>query len=287
MDGGGSTFVTREGLRLMGDVLGDGARGSVILAHGAGQTRFSWSSTAKRLAEQGWKTITLDMRGHGDSEWARDGDYAFRRFGEDLLDVAATLPGKPALIGASLGGLSGLTVEAILAPGTFSTITLVDIIPKSDPEGSAKVMGFMGANIEEGFASLEAAADVIAAYLPHRPRPTDLSGLRKNLRQGEDGRFRWHWDPKFMTGIRSPSQQTMMVDFDEKCRAIEIPVHVIRGRMSELVSLAAAHDFVASLKQGSFTDVANAGHMVAGDRNDAFLEAVLAFLDGPGAQGAR
>jgi pimeloyl-ACP methyl ester carboxylesterase len=190
------------------------------------------------------------------------------------------LPDKPALIGASLGGLSGLTVEAILAPGTFSTITLVDIVPRSDPDGAAKVLGFMGANLESGFASLEEAADVIAAYMPHRPRPTDLSGLRKNLRQGEDGRYRWHWDPRFMNGIsgdraRAGGRESL----EDECRKIDIPVHLIRGRMSELVSVEGAAHFVSILKHGTLTDVADAAHMVAGDKNDVFLEAVLSFLD--------
>ena len=70
-----------------------------------------------------------------------------------------------------------------------------------------------------------------------------------------------------------------MLDFEARCADIEIPVHLIRGRMSELVSLEAAKEFVATLKHGAFTDVADAGHMVAGDRNDIFLDAVIGFLD--------
>ena len=195
--------------------------------------------------------------------------------------MAATLDGPPALIGASLGGIAGMLAEAVLAPGTFSSLTLVDIIPRSDPAGVAKIMGFMGAHLEHGFHSLEAAADSIAAYLPHRPRPKDLSGLRKNLRHGADGRYRWHWDPKFVSGVRQSGPDNHGEDLEARCRNIDIPIHLIRGRMSELVSLDAALAFVATLKHGVFTDVANAGHMVAGDRNDMFLEAVVGFLDRP------
>jgi len=272
-------FHTPHGLRLAADVQGDGRRGSVILAHGGGQTRHSWASTATRLAQLGWKTISLDLRGHGESDWDADGDYQMPRFAEDLIAVADTLPEKPALIGASLGGIAGMTVETMVAPGTFSSLTLVDIIPKSDPAGVDKIMGFMGANLEQGFDSLEAAADSIAAYLPHRKRPSDLSGLQKNLRLGEDGRYRWHWDPRFVTGMGERRGSEAMLDFEARCADIEIPVHLIRGRMSELVSLEAAKEFVATLKHGAFTDVADAGHMVAGDRNDIFLDAVIGFLD--------
>ena len=274
-----SKFVTRDGLQLTADVVGGGARGSVMLAHGGGQTRHSWASTAVRLAERGWKAVSLDLRGHGESDWAADGDYNSLRFAEDLVAVADALPDRPALIGASLGGISGLLVETVVAPGTFRSLTLVDIVPRSDPEGVAKIMGFMGANLEHGFDSLESAADSIAAYLPHRPRPKDLSGLRKNLRLGDDGRYRWHWDPKFVSGMRHDPNEPHPAAANARFDLIEIPIHLIRGRMSELVSLDAATEFVGTLKNGSFTDVANAGHMVAGDRNDIFLEAVIAFLD--------
>ena len=50
----------------------------------------------------------------------------------------------------------------------------------------------------EGFASVEEAADAVSQYLPDRPRPKDVSGLRRNLRPGPDGRLHWHWDPKFL-----------------------------------------------------------------------------------------
>ncbi len=274
-----STFVTRGGLILTADVAGAADRGVVMLAHGGGQTRHSWASTAVELARRGWKTVSLDLRGHGDSGWDPAGDYHTERYAEDLIDVAESLPGRPALIGASLGGIAGMTVEAQLAPGTFSSLTLVDIIPRSDPSGVEKIMAFMGAHLEHGFHSLEAAADSIAAYLPHRPRPKDLSGLRKNLREGQDGRFRWHWDPRFVSGVRRERPSDHGRDLEACCRDIDIPVHLIRGRMSELVSLEAAEAFVATLRHGAFTDVADAGHMVAGDRNDIFLEAVVGFLE--------
>ena len=282
MPAAASKFLTRDGLQLAADIVGDGARGSVMLAHGGGQTRHSWASTAVSLAERGWKAVSLDLRGHGESDWAADGDYDSLRFAEDLVAVADALPDQPALIGAALGGLSGLLVETVVAPGTFRSLTLVDIVPRSDPEGVAKIMGFMGANIEHGFDSLEAAADSIAAYLPHRPRPKDLSGLSKNLRLGDDGRYRWHWDPRFVTGMGARRQAAEGQRVEPRWEDIDIPVHLIRGRMSELVSREAAEAFVATLRHGSFTDVADAGHMVAGDRNDVFLEAVLAFLEGPG-----
>ena len=79
---------------------------------------------------------------------------------------------------------------------------LVDVTPRVDPAGVDRIRGFMATHIEDGFATLEEAADAIAAYLPHRPRPRSLDGLRKNLRHGTDGRYRWHYDPAFIAACR-------------------------------------------------------------------------------------
>ena len=60
------------------------------------------------------------------------------------------------------------------------------------------------ARAPDGFATLEEVADAIADYQPHRPRPRHLDGLAKNVRLGDDGRYHWHWDPRFRTGRTRP-----------------------------------------------------------------------------------
>ena len=274
-----TVFKTADALELVADRYGSPTRGSVLLAHGGGQTRHAWAKTAMALADRGWDVIALDLRGHGESEWSPVGDYSMERFARDLADVARDIGGRPALIGASLGGLAGLYAEGLIEPGSFSSITLVDIVPSMDPNGAAKVLAFMGAHVDEGFSSLSEAADVIAAYLPHRPRRTDLSGLAKNLRQGADGRYRWHWDPAFVSGVNRGRSLQDADGFQVSLQRLTLPIHLIRGRQSELVSRDAAEAFVAPLANARFTDVAGASHMVAGDRNDAFLDAVVEFLE--------
>ena len=274
-----AAFRTTDGLDLAADCYGRPGRGSLLMAHGGGQTRHSWAKTATVLADRGWQVVALDLRGHGDSGWSMTGSYAIERFAADLVEVAKTMGDRPALIGASLGGLAGLYAEAELAPGSFRSITLVDIVPGMDMDGAARVIEFMSANVAEGFGSLDEAADIIAAYLPHRPRPSDQSGLAKNLRKGADGRYRWHWDPNVVAGMQSGKSLHDAEAFRARMPGLKIPVHLIRGRLSELVSREAAESFVDQLPNGEFTDVAGASHMVAGDRKDAFLNAVVEFLD--------
>lgn len=266
------------GVVLRGDSWGDPSGAPVILLHGGGQTRHAWRATARRMAASGYHAVTCDLRGHGDSDWAPDGDYRLDAFGADLINVAATLEAPPAVVGASLGGLAALLTEGDLAPGTSSALVLVDVGPRLDPEGVARIVGFMTAN-PDGFSGLEEASDAIAAYLPHRPRPTDLGGLAKNLRLGADKRYRWHWDPAFLGASRPSGGPGHVERLFAAARSLRVPTMLVRGRESDTLSREAAEEFLAAVPHARYADVAGARHMVAGDRNDVFADAVVGFLD--------
>jgi len=274
-------YLHAQGLKLALSSFGDPAAPPVIFAHGGGQTRHAWSGAARAVAFEGYRSIALDLRGHGESDWAADGDYSLEAIARDLIEVGERVAGggpRPHVVGASLGGLAAIVAAGMLSRDAFESVTLVDIAPNMDAAGVTKVVGFMGAHVQKGFASLEQAADVIASYLPHRPRPKDLEGLRKNLRQGQDGRWRWHWDPAFIAGVMRRSGVAHTGDLEQAVRDIRVPLHLIRGRMSELVSEDAVAAFRSLAPQAHYTDVAGARHMVAGDRNDVFIEAVVSFL---------
>ena len=274
-------YLHANRLKLAQSSFGDPAAPPIIFAHGGGQTRHAWRGAAKALAFERYRSIALDLRGHGESDWAADGDYSLEAIARDLIEVGERVAGgggRPHIVGASLGGLAAIVAAGVLSRNAFASVTLVDIAPNMDAAGVAKVVEFMGAHIEEGFDSLEQAADVIATYLPHRPRPKDMEGLRKNLRQDNDGRWRWHWDPAFITGVMRRSAIARTGDLEQAVRDIRVPLHLIRGRMSELVSEDSVTAFRSLAPQAHFTDVAGARHMVAGDRNDVFTEAVASFL---------
>jgi pimeloyl-ACP methyl ester carboxylesterase len=277
-------FATPDRLTLAADAWGDASRPPVVLMHGGGQTRHAWGGTARALAAQGWYAVTVDLRGHGDSDWSPDGNYNLDVFAGDLISVAAALPRPPAVVAASLSGLAALLAHAGPVDGRrangspFSALVLVDVTPRLDAQGAQNIASFMAANIAEGFASLEEAADIIAAYLPHRPRPKDLTGLAKNLRQQPDGRYRWHWDPSFISGTKPPNVYEHHERLIAGSRALRIPTLLVRGRMSDLVTPEAAREFLDLVPHARFTDVSGAGHMVAGDRNDIFTAAVADFL---------
>lgn len=277
-------FQGAEKNALISDRYGSGHQ-PVVMLHGGGQTRHSWDAASKRIAGLGHPVYSLDQRGHGESAWVGSGNYGFTDFANDLVavtrQVQALHRSRPVVVGASLGGFAGMLAEGKVNPGGLSALVLVDITPRVDMGGVSKIIGFMGDRVEEGFASVEEAADAISRYLPNRSKPKDLSGLSKNLRHHADGRYRWHWDPAFLNArqnheshLAEKVQQDMLVATGN----LKLPVLLIRGQNSELVSMDHVREFQDQVPHARFTDIRDAGHMVAGDKNDVFASAVEDFL---------
>lgn len=270
------SFTVSDGLTIRGEAWGVSDAPPVLLLHGGGQTRYAWGNTARTIASHGWYAIALDLRGHGESDWASDSDYSIDAFVADLRGVAASFSQAPALVGASLGGITSLLAEGE-APTPMSTaIVLVDVTPRIEEKGAERILSFMRA-YPQGFARLEEAADAIAEFIPHRTRPRDLSGLAKNLRLGSDGRYRWHWDPQMLNSfqldrVRNPERMLAAA------KGLRLPTLLVRGHMSDVVSEETVAEFRSLAPHAQYVDVADASHMVAGDRNDAFCEAVVNFL---------
>lgn len=271
------SFIGRDGLRLAADVGGNPAHPSVILLHGGGQTRHSWHGTMRKLIARGYYVLNLDTRGHGESEWSETGDYSFDAMADDLVAVAASLPTLPALVGASMGGCTALCAVGRGLSPVASALVLVDVVPRIDPNGAARIIAFMQGH-PQGFASVKQAADAVAAYNPHRSRPHDFSGLMKNLRLRDDGRLYWHWDPRLLTGPNLVEPPLMAERLLDMCKGVHIPTLLVRGMESEIVSEVGVAELRAHLPKVNVFDVANAGHMVAGDRNDVFNAGILDFL---------
>lgn len=270
-----------DGLRVVGDRRGDPSGLPVIFLHGGGQTRHSWSVAADRLAREGYCAITFDARGHGDSAWSEDGAYGLDAMIEDLIAVTRTVSAPPVLVGASMGGITSLVAAGEGRLPALSGLVLVDIAPRVDATGVARILRFMSAN-PGGFESLEQARDAIAAYNPHRPPPADLEGLKKNLRLGGDGRYRWHWDPRFLaTAAAQHDGDGEPQDLERRLRAasaIRAPTLLVRGAASDIVSSEAARELLELIPHAQIVDIAAAGHMVVGDRNEVFLSEIVPFL---------
>ena len=276
-------FVGMHDNDLVADCWGDPHAAAVVFLHGGGQTRHAWGGTAARIAAAGWHAISVDLRGHGESAWTEH--YERRDFGGDVVCIVDQLGTKPMLVGASLGGNSALFAEDMKPGGLCAALVLVDIAPRTNPAGVERIINFMR-NGAEGFATIEDAADAVAAYLRERSRPKDVSGLRKNLRQRADGRWYWHWDPRFLDRTAAGRERDAL-ELEAAAARLTTPTLLVRGGKSDVLTENGIEAFRALVPHAQFADIAGAGHMVAGDKNDAFTDAILTFaatLEGTGRQ---
>ena len=261
-------FTGVGGVRLVADRWhASEPTGTAILLHGGGQTRHSWHRAGSRFAAAGWDTISLDARGHGDSEWAADGNYDYDAMVDDLRRVVeqSALAQPPVLVGASMGGSTAL-VTAGEHPGEARALVLVDIVPRIEPKGGDRVTAFMH-GAPDGFASLDEVAAAIHAYNPPRTRPPSVEGLKKNVRQRENGRWYWHWDPAVMASFDQPdAPRRALVGYERTvaaARNLTIPTLLVRGQQSDIVSLEGVQELLEMVPDARFVDISGAGHMVA------------------------
>ena len=272
-------FEGFERIHLVADVWGDDRDWPVLLMHGGGQTRHAWGNTAQVLAGHGWRAVSLDLRGHGDSEWALNGDYSFTTYAADCVAVVDQLGWPPVLVGASLGGVTAMLAEGGSDRVVSSALVIVDVVHRTNPAGVQRIRDFMSSGLR-GFATLEEAAEAIAAYTPNRPRRVNQAGLMKVLRQRRDGRWYWHWDPKFLDrGRTEVPPSDFQVLFQAAMRSIRVPTLLVRGKLSDVVTEEGVREFLAQIPAAKLVDVGGAAHMVAGDQNDAFSESVVEFLE--------
>jgi pimeloyl-ACP methyl ester carboxylesterase len=273
-------FSGVQGLTLVADEWNRGVdaaagRPTILMLHGGGQNRFSWKNTGQVLADAGFHVVALDSRGHGDSDRAPDADYDVETLTADVMQVLDAIGRPVILIGASMGGLTGILVADRAGPDRVTRLVLVDVVPRFEKNGSARIREFMFSGLH-GFGSLEEAADAVAAYLPYRTRPRSPEGLKKNLRL-RDGRWYWHWDPAFMTKP-GDDPQLRTEKFEQAAADLTIPVLLIRGKLSDVVSPEGVRHFLDTVPNAEFVELSDAGHTAAGDDNDAFSNVVVTFV---------
>lgn len=279
-----STIASDGVVLTVDDWTPDGSapeRPTLLMLHGGGQTRHSWHGAAQRCVDRGHRVVTADLRGHGDSTWHPAGNYEISDHAGDAAAVIDWLGEQPVLIGASLGGITGMVLEGALRPGSLQALVLVDIVPRMSSSGVDRIRAFMREHVEQGFGSLEEAAAAVAAYNPHRARPATIDGLKKNLRE-QDGRWFWHWDPATMRPPPAGAEPREVDHVDRLANALHgvaAPTMLVRGRQSDLVDDDTLDQFVAEYPHIGVADVSGAGHMVAGDRNDVFSEAIESFIE--------
>ena len=270
-------FEGANGVRLAADVYGEAGSPSVVCFPGAGQTRHAWRRTALRLASLGYHVVSVDLRGHGGSSWARDGDYSIEAFAADVRAMIQALPDPPILLGASIGGIASAIAVGEATSCLARALILVDVVPNMAAAGLDRIRSFMSAG-HAGFSSVEEASAAVLRYLPERRPGSSHRGLKRNLRPGADGRWYWHWDPAFHAASKHRADEGMFARMAAAARNIKIPVLIISGSRSEVVHDEGVTQLRQLIPRARCFQVPDATHMIVGDQNDAFNSAVSEFV---------
>jgi pimeloyl-ACP methyl ester carboxylesterase len=263
-----------DGLELAGSAYGDPGAPAVLFFHGGGQSRNAWLGSARTVADAGYYGISFDLRGHGDSDWAADGDYLLDAYGRDVERLLTQFERPVTLVGASRGGQSVL-VGGARHPERVRLIMLADVAPDIRNDGVDGIRAFF-AEGEAGFETLDQAADSLASDLGQQ-RVADASRLTRSMRKDEAGRWHWRWDPA--TGhaefLHPPSENASLL---AAAAQVKSPVVLVRAELSHLLTDAGVATFKRLAPQLEVVIAQGVGHMFTADRNDSFAAQLLDCL---------
>ena len=246
----------------------------LILFHGANQSGHSWDMVSLNLAHD-YHLVAVDQRGHGDSEWPRDGDMslaALTRDAEAIIDLLA--PREPPVVMAhSMGGIVALSLLARKPVARKAVI--VDIGPETGREGGERIQRFVRQARE-----WDSVADYVAgvtAYDPFRKPEHIERTLKYNIMQRADGKLVSKHFPRLPVKGDRPGPGFERPGYDDVA-GITCPVLITRGAQSDVLSPEAAERFAAALADGSLVTIPDCGHNVHSQNSAGFLAAVRPFL---------
>jgi pimeloyl-ACP methyl ester carboxylesterase len=247
----------------------------IVLLHGGHQSAHSWDLVSLHLAQH-YHVFALDQRGHGDSEWARDVSYTNH---EMSLDAEAFISAmglqRPLLMGHSMGGRNAMLLTR-RNPSLLSALMIVDVGPEVSERGRAVIAGFVRDN--EEFDDLDHFVRNVQQYDPYRSREHIERTVKYNMLQRADGKFVSKCDanPRRLGVVRGAGPQENVTL--EEARAFTLPVLLVRGADSRILTAEAAERFQRALPNGSLVTVPNCGHNVHGQNTRGFVDAIGEFL---------
>jgi pimeloyl-ACP methyl ester carboxylesterase len=280
--------VTLGGLRFHYLDWGNAKRPTVVLLHGGSQTAHTWDLAALLLRES-YHLVALDQRGHGDSEWTPDPEQdTTPLMVEDtrafLEHVERESPGASPLVlaGMSMGGGVALRY-ASENPAALRALVVVDVAPETIPRGGEGMRRFRAET--ETLDRFEDFLERAVRFNPDRPEAHLRYSLLHALKQTEDSRWTWKYDPRRRAGEEEEDEAKEERARTQReretwaaVRAIRVPTLFVHGGESAVVKKDAIRRAAEAMHDGRWVSIAGASHTVQGDRPGEFAGAVADFL---------
>jgi pimeloyl-ACP methyl ester carboxylesterase len=259
---------------------GGDATQAIVLLHGSGLNAHTWRPVCEGLRAD-YRCLAPDLRGHGDSEWANDLDYAPATHAADVAAFIGAIGLQlPVLVGMSLGGLIAVRVAEEIE---CRALVVVDTGPEIEPSGRQQLIDFFAGPGE--LDSVDAFVERALAFNPRRDPRLLRESLLRNLVRLPDGRWTWKYDRRHFGRVSEEARKRNRAQIWSRIDDIRCPTLVVRGEHSPVLAHRVAVELAASFRNGRLVEIPGAGHNVQGDQPAAFQEALRRFLDSAAVRG--
>jgi pimeloyl-ACP methyl ester carboxylesterase len=277
-----SRYYTSQRLRLHYCIWGDEANPPLLLIHGNRDHSRTWDQVALQLKER-FCVYAVDLRGHGDSQWAVGGLYSMPEFVLDIAMLGAELDRNPlTIIGHSLGGAVALQYTGTFPQFVRKVVAIEGLGPPVREPTPASMrmrtwvrdLAEFGSRKPRRYATIEDAVRRMMEENPHLTRDMAHHLTIHASKENEDGTRSWKFDN--YVRLRSPYEFNI-AEAREIWNQIRCPALLIRGSESW------ATDPEADGKASAFHDcrvelVKDAGHWVHLDQLEKFMAIVWDFV---------
>jgi pimeloyl-ACP methyl ester carboxylesterase len=269
--------VDANGLRLHYLDWGNETAAPMLLLHGFSGHAHTWDTFARAMCAR-FHVLALDQRGHGDSDWAKDGAYTVDDHAADIAAFHDRLGlGPVVLIGLSMGGRNAIRYAAT-RPEAVKSLVIVDIGPDIALQGAERVRR-MAAEAPEEFTEIEEAVAYLRGYArPATPAAEEALRYRvtHGLKKQPNGRYTWKYDKALRDQRRQ--RQLPLVDLWPAVSRITAPTLIVRGAESDVFAPETAKQMHELIPGSRLVEIPGAGHSVPADAPEAFARAVREFL---------
>jgi pimeloyl-ACP methyl ester carboxylesterase len=276
-------FYESQGLRLHVTDWGNDAAPPVILLHGGRDHGRSWDRIARALQPH-FHVMAPDLRGHGDSEWAKGSSYSLADHVYDLTHLVGA--GRDAvLVGHSFGGMIALAFAGTF-PERVSRLAVLDgaFLPTAPSAAIEARMAQWMAQLDKvstsqtrRFRNLEEAAERMSAHNARLTAEQALHLARHAVRPNADGTLSWKYDP--YQQARAPYRLSGD-DYIALWSRITCPTLLLCGSESFIPDPGKA-GIPGHFQHADQTIIAGAGHWLHHDQPEAVLAALRSFLGVP------
>jgi len=267
--------VVVGGMRLHYLDWGEPARRPVLFLHGGGLNAHTWDVVCLALRAD-YRCLALDQRGHGDSEWSPEMDYAAEAHLRDIEGFVERLGlERLLLIGQSMGALNSF-VYATRHSERLDGLVLIDAGPNIRIAGAQRIGEFIGQTAEAD--SIDELVEKAMSFNPLRDPRLLRRSLLYNYRKLPSGRWARKNDIRHWGRVDTAELAARTRTHWEEAASVTCPTLVVRGAVSDVFLDEDAESFAAMLPSARWVRIEGAGHTVQGDNPRGLLEALRAFF---------